>query len=391
MTRSTSPSSGAAPDPGSPSAPPPARRDLRSALAPGAIGVLLVLAAAVLFATLPGKLSEVHDFRAARPCVEAAVPENGDCLATWPAAAVAKESRREKRSDTRLVTVDPGDGPPVELELRGAGPVFGALESGDRVTVHSWRGTVWALSLGELRQDVVGKPGPGAAARFAVALALLITGAVLVRAAFRWSLRHTRDPAVHAWQTWVPFTATAAAVGLAVTAALTVDGVLPVLLITAAGCAVAGTASALLTRALGRRATDVVTLEPRVLTAERVVRATVAGKVPYSIEGNDHLALAPGPVPGGRGRLATTPDAYGKVVLRPLPETLVPVRLRSVHLTDPHYGRRSSEVVLECRDGEAAVLILAERPAMRWILGALPLPPPTPDPAATRPASAPDA
>ncbi|MFH8880361.1 hypothetical protein [Streptomyces californicus] len=72
-------------------------------------------------------------------------------------------------------------------------------------------------------------------------------------------------------------------------------------------------------------------------------------------------------------------------MLRPLPETLVPVRLRSVHLTDPHYGRRSSEVVLECRDGEAAVLILAERPAMRWILGALPLPPHTPDPSAARP------
>ncbi|CAM5699838.1 hypothetical protein SCALM49S_09861 [Streptomyces californicus] len=60
--------------------------------------MLLVLAAAVLFATLPGKLSEVHDFRSARPCAEVAVPENGDCLATWPAVAVAKESRREKRS-----------------------------------------------------------------------------------------------------------------------------------------------------------------------------------------------------------------------------------------------------------------------------------------------------
>ncbi|MFH8880360.1 hypothetical protein [Streptomyces californicus] len=280
MTRSSSSSSSSAPAPGSPSGPPPARRDLRSALVPGAIGALLVPAAAVLFATLPGKLSEVHDFRAARPCEEAAVPENGGCLATRSAVVVAKESRREKKSDTRLVTLDPDEGPPAEVEMRGAGPVFGELEPGDRVTVHSWRGTDWALSLGELRQDLMGKPGPGAAARFAVALALLITGAALVRAAFRWSLRHTRDPAVHAWQTWVPFTATAAAVAAAVTAALTVDRVLPVLLITAAGCAVAGTASALLTRALGRRATDVVTLEPRVLTAERVVRATVAGEVP---------------------------------------------------------------------------------------------------------------
>ncbi|WP_143669390.1 hypothetical protein [Streptomyces sp. wa1063] len=123
-----------------------------------------------------------------------------------------------------------------------------------------------------------------------------------------------------------------------------------------------------------RRATDVVTLEPKTRTAGRVVRATVAGEVPYSVEGYDYLTLAPGPVPGGRGRLATTPDAYGKVVLRPLPDTLVPVRLRGKHVTDPHYGSRSSEVVLECRDGETPVLIVAERHAMRWILGALPLP-----------------
>ncbi|MFF0194814.1 hypothetical protein ACFYT5_18005 [Streptomyces anulatus] len=367
MTRACTPDPSAAP-------PPPARRDMRSAIAPGALGAVLILAAAVLFVTLPGKLAEAHDFRAARSCEDVAAPENGDCLATWPAAVVAKESRREKKSDTRLVTVDPGDGPPFEVELRGAGPVFDELEPGDRVTVHSWRGTVWALGLGELRQDVRGKPGPGAAARLAVALALLVVGAAFVRGAFWWSLRHTRDPAVHAWQSWVPFAATSAAVGVAITSALTVDDVPLVLLITAAGCAVAWSASALLTRLLGRRATDVVTLEPKTLTAGRVVRAVVAGEVPYSAEGYDYLTLAPGPVPGGRGRLATTPDAYGKVVLRPLPDTLVPVRLRGKHVTDPHYGSRSSEVVLECRDGETAVLIIAERHAMRWILGALPLP-----------------
>ncbi|CAM5699816.1 hypothetical protein SCALM49S_09860 [Streptomyces californicus] len=134
-----------------------------------------------------------------------------------------------------------------------------------------------------------------------------------------------------------------------------------------------------------------VTLEPRVLTAERVVRATVEGEVPYSIEGNDHLALAPGPVPGGRGRLATTPDAYGKVVLRPLPETLVPVRLRSVHLTDPHYGRRSSEVVLECRDGKVAVLILAERQRDALDPGRAAAPAAHARPGGHAPASAPDA
>ncbi|MFC8702736.1 hypothetical protein ACFUIV_11265 [Streptomyces anulatus] len=367
MTRACTPDPTAAP-------PPPARRDMRSAIAPGALGAVLILAAAALFVTLPGKLAEAHDFRAARSCEDVAAPENGDCLATWPAAVVAKESRREKKSDTRLVTVDPGDGPPFEVELRGAGPVFGELEPGDRVTVHSWRGTVWALGLGELRQDVRGKPGPGAAARLAVVLALLVVGAAFVRGAFWWSLRHTRDPAVHAWQSWVPFAATSAAVGVAITSALTVDDVPLVLLITAAGCAVAWSASALLTRLLGRRATDVVTLEPKTLTAGRVVRAVVAGEVPYSVEGYDYLTLAPGPVPGGRGRLATTPDAYGKVVLRPLPDTLVPVRLRGKHVTDPHYGSRSSEVVLECRDGETAVLIVAERHAMRWILGALPLP-----------------
>ncbi|MFD5643692.1 hypothetical protein ACFWIP_18395, partial [Streptomyces anulatus] len=130
MTRACTPDSSAAP-------PPPARRDMRSAIAPGALGAVLILAAAVLFVTLPGKLAEAHDFRAARSCEDVAAPENGDCLATWPAAVVAKESRREKKSDTRLVTVDPGEGPPVEVVRRGAGPGFGEVVPRARRTGHS--------------------------------------------------------------------------------------------------------------------------------------------------------------------------------------------------------------------------------------------------------------
>ncbi|NEE14648.1 hypothetical protein G3M58_50295, partial [Streptomyces sp. SID7499] len=54
MTRADTSDPSAAP-------PPPARRDLRSAIAPGAVGAVLVLAAAVLLVTLPGKLAEAHD------------------------------------------------------------------------------------------------------------------------------------------------------------------------------------------------------------------------------------------------------------------------------------------------------------------------------------------
>lgn len=354
----------------------------RDALLPGVIGVALAVTALILAAGLPGKLAEVGEFRAALPCAGAVGPAtgHGDCLSERPATVLAKERRGKSKSVVRLVKVDPGAGAsPFQVKMQGPGPVFDEVGRGDRVVLHSWRSTVWAVGLGDLRQDAHGKPGPVAFGHLGVALALAILGAALLLAALRRVLRRPRDPVVRAWRAAVPCVAALVPAVVAITASAVADDAPLVLLVSAAGCAVSGAAAALLTKLLGRRATDDVVLEPTALTGRQVVRATVVGDVPYSVEGYDHLALDPPPAPGARARLAPATDPYGKAALDPLPDTLVPVRLRRKHVADPrHPGRWSdvvlrwySEVVLECRDGAARVLVVAERHDMRRILGAL--------------------
>ncbi|MFE7456261.1 hypothetical protein [Streptomyces sp. NPDC057554] len=361
------------------------RWEARDALLPGATGIVLVVIALFLAAGLPGKFAEVREFRAALPCAGAVGPAagHGDCLSERPATVLAKERRKQSKSEIWLVKVDPGAGAsPVQVRMQGPGPVFDEVERGDRVVLHSWRSTVWAVGLGDLRQDAHGKPGDIAFAQLGVTLALAILGAALLLAALRRALRRPRDPVVRAWRAAVPCVAALVAAGVAITASVVADDAPLVLLVSAAGCAVSGAAAALLTWLLGRRATDDVVLEPTALTGRQVVRATVVGDVPYSVEGYDHLVLDPPLEPGGRARLAPAPDAYGKAVLDPLPDTLVPLRLRRKHVADPRPGRWwsdvvlrwYSEVVLECRDGEVPVLVVAERHDMRRILGALPPP-----------------
>ncbi|MFJ7325541.1 hypothetical protein ACIQVN_04715 [Streptomyces cyaneofuscatus] len=245
MNRSPSPSS-------SPFSSPSGRPSLMGVTFAALVGSVLVLVAAVLFALLPGSLSEARDFRAARPCAEigGSAVENGDCLSEWPATVVSTETGRKKKSVTYWITLDPGtEEQPFRIRMRGDGPVWEKLAPGDEVTVSSWRDVVWAVGLGEQRQDTTTKPGYAPTVQLAVGLALLIVGAVFLRGAgWLHRLRATRAPAVRAAQVVVPMAATLVAVGVAVTAAVATDRLWLVLLVTAAGCAAAWTASVLLVR-----------------------------------------------------------------------------------------------------------------------------------------------
>ncbi|MFC8729211.1 hypothetical protein [Streptomyces bacillaris] len=234
------------------SSPPPGDPGLKGVVFAAVIGSVMVLAAAVLFALLPGALSEARDFRAARPCTEigGSAVENGDCLSEWPATVVSTSTGRSNKAVTNWVTLDgEAEEPPFGVRMRGHGPVWEKLKPGDRVTVFSWRSAVWAVGLGELRQDTVEEPGRHATVRLAVALALLIVGAVFLRGAgWLHRRRATRAPAVRAAQVVVPMVATFLAAAVAVVAAASTDTLWLVLLISAAGCAVAWTGAALLLR-----------------------------------------------------------------------------------------------------------------------------------------------
>ncbi|MFE9457165.1 hypothetical protein [Streptomyces californicus] len=237
---------------------PPASAGLKGIVIPAVVGSVMVLAAAVLFALLPGELSEARDFQAARPCEEigGSAAENGDCLATWPATVLTTEARARGEGVAHWATLDQGDEdlPPFRVRPRGEGPVWERLAPGDRVTVATWRAaTVW-VEAGNERQDATERPGLGPVVRPAVGLALLIVGGALLRAS-GWAHRRraVRAPAVRARQITVPMAATAVAVGIAVTAAIMIANVLLALLVAAAGWAVAWAASARLLRPPGVR------------------------------------------------------------------------------------------------------------------------------------------
>ncbi|WP_065487679.1 hypothetical protein [Streptomyces sp. PTY087I2] len=233
----------------------PGLPSLKGVIFASVVGSVLVLAAAVLFALLPGALSEARDFRAARPCSEASAPEKGDCLAEWPATVVSTETGRSNKTVTNWVTLDgEAEEPPFRVRMRGRGPVWEKLTPGDRVTVLSWRDVVWAVQAGELRQDTIDEPGRHATVRLAVGLALLIVGTVFLRGAGwlhrRRAIRATDTPTA---QVVVVMVATLLASGIAVTAAVATDALWLVLLVGAAGCATVWTATALLLRGFARR------------------------------------------------------------------------------------------------------------------------------------------
>ncbi|MDX3377112.1 hypothetical protein PV390_22210 [Streptomyces sp. ME02-6991-2A] len=241
------------------SSPPPERSGPMGVTLAAVVGSAMVLAAAVLFALLPGPLAEAREFRAARSCAEigGSAVENGDCLSEWPATVVSTETGRTRKAASNWVTLDPGAGePPFRLRMRGYGPVWEKLTPGDRVTVLTWRDKVWGLGAGELRQATTAKPGNTATAQLAVGLALLIFGAVFLRGAgWLHRRRAVRAPAARTAQVVVPMAAAFLAAGIAVTAAVATDRLWLVLVVTAAGCAAAWTASALLVRRLGGQRT----------------------------------------------------------------------------------------------------------------------------------------
>ncbi|MEU4921219.1 hypothetical protein AB0G29_17905 [Streptomyces parvus] len=258
MNRSSSPHPHPHPHPHRhPQPQPPGLPSLKGVVFASVVGSVLVLAAAVLFALLPGSLSEAADFRAARPCSEVAAAEKGDCLAEWPATVVSTETGRSNKAVTNWVTLDGGAAePPFRVRMQGDGPVWEKLAPGDRVTVLSWRDVVWAVEAGELRQDTTARPGRESTVQLAVGLTLLVVGTVFLRGAgWLHRRRATRATDTPTAQVVVVMAATLLASGVAATAATVTDTVWLVLLIAAAGCATVWTATALLLRGLARRRT----------------------------------------------------------------------------------------------------------------------------------------
>ncbi|MEI5103210.1 hypothetical protein RB200_37565 [Streptomyces sp. PmtG] len=100
------------------------------------------------------------------------------------------------------------------------------------------------------------------------------------------------------------------------------------------------------------------------------MRAAVLGDVPgrpYGIDGFDHLVVGDGPP-------AVTPDPDGRVARRPLPRSLTVRDVRAPRPDDcalSSGGTAYDTVLIECRDGDATVLVALARDDAPVVLGAL--------------------
>ncbi|GAB2871479.1 hypothetical protein [Streptomyces mayteni] len=333
-----------------------------------AFGLLLVLVAGWLFALVPGRLDARDAWEAAPAC--AAGEPAADCRAPVPATVVRTEDEaRGKGVRYWLVVTEAGADTERYVRMQGREPVYDAVRPGDEVTLTYWRGEIREVGFATGIQSAYASPFQGWQLPLGFGLMMLSFGLSVLWMA--WWIRYRYPRTTHAvpWQSTVVVGAVLLGT-VGVVASMASAGVPQALLVTAAAIPPVAGLTALLGWWWLRRARHAERVEHivAVLPGERmIVRATVQGDVSYSRPGFDFLVL-------GDGRPAATPDPAGRVALRALPEALTVLGVRPFRPGDHNawpnaYGWDG--VVIECRDGAAAVLIAARRRDAPSILGAL--------------------
>lgn len=343
-------------------------------LAPACVGLLCVLAGAVLFALVPGAVHDV-DAYAAAPACRAGQPRSASCTTAVPATVRATEDVSTGRGVRYWLTAAERDAAPGadavhRIHMIGSEPVYSAVRSGDEVTLVYWRGEIRTVRFGAATQET--KASPSEDWRFPVAFGLLLVpfGLVLLHAA--WWYRYRYPSATHMapmrFMVWFLTFTLVALVGF--TGGMVGSGIGNAFTVTACAVPPSFALAALCAWRLQRRATraaDTSDIVPVAVKGVRCVSASVHGDVPYSAAGFGNLVLGDGPP-------ATTPDLTGRVARRPLPATLTVHGVRGLRPGDPHAWYtmyKYDAAVIECRDGDRTVLIGAPRKEAGLILGAL--------------------
>ena len=332
------------------------------------LGLLLVLVAAGLVATVPRELAEKRTYVAAPACSEGTPSDT--CTTTVPAAVVEKETGF-RGNGRYLRIVEQGTNSVQRVRLVGQQQVYGSVHAADEVLLTYWRGKITAVKLGTAVQQTGESPTEGWRSPLGFGLLLLYLGLLLL-VLILWS--RYRSPSAQQPYSWSLGCLMMAGmlpgpVGLAVSR----DGsdIPEVLLATAAAIPVGAVVGGLVVGWLRWRAKsvqDTSEVTPVVPAETKFVPAIVLGEVPYSQNFFDRLIV-------GDGRPAATPDRKGRVVVRKtLPETLTVEHVRAFRPDDPaHWPEafKRNGVVIECRDGDHSVLIVARRRYAPLILGAL--------------------
>ncbi|SFA98763.1 hypothetical protein SAMN05216266_103109 [Amycolatopsis marina] len=344
----------------------------RQRLAVG-LGLLFVLIAAGLLATVPGELAEKRRYLAAPPCPESTSSDT--CTTLVPATVVGKRSLGGRLRTYALDIVEQDTNVVQRLRSVEYAPVYSSVSAGDEVVLTYWRGEIAAVTFGSAVQQTRDSPIRGWRAPLGFGLQSLFLGLPLLVIAV-WSRYHSPSPQQpYPWSVGCLAVATVFPGPIALLASREDSDIPEVLLATAVAVPVGAAVGALVTgwlrwraRWRAKRNENASDITPVLPTGTKFVPATVLGDVPYSQDFFDRLIV-------GEGRPAATPDRKGRVAVRKtLPETLTVQRVRAFRPDDPDHwslAYKYNGVVLECRDGDRTVHIITRRRDAPLILGAL--------------------
>ncbi|MEU7056293.1 hypothetical protein [Streptomyces sp. NPDC046197] len=343
-----------------------------SALLPAAIGLLLLLLSAVLFAVVPGALADKDAYAAAPACpARTAGTGSHSCTTTVPATVAGKDDEPHGKSvQYWLLARERGAHTVLRIRMTGDRPVYDAVRAGDGVTLTYWRGEIRAVGFGAANQKTYASPDDDWRLPTAIGLMALPLGLGFFSTGCWYRRSGSRPRRIAPWgiALWQVSGMLLSCVGFI--AGITADGVGQAFLITAAGIPPSVGLAGLYVwwiRRRVRRAADTSDIVPVLPTEKRRVRATVHGEVPYSVDGFNQLVV-------GDGRPLTTPDPTGRFAGRPLPETLKVRNARSLEPGDPavwYEAYKYDAIVIEAQDGDQPVLVVTTRRDAPLVLGAL--------------------
>lgn len=333
----------------------------------GCGGLLAVLLVALVW--LPGPWGDLRAYEAAPVCRAGRSVE--DCRTVTPATVSEVERLRRGSRGAYRLTLRLADGSARSVTLTG---LRGGLDAavGERAGVVAWRGSAVEVVRGPDRDTVTGSRL--LAWRPPVVFLLLLTPATIAALwTAGWLSRRQRRlgrrvTGREAMPVAVVLAAAALTIGCGLPIALSASGPQDALRAGAwllAGAAVVAAPFVLWTARRPPRERREVPVLARVPAQERVVQGFVRGDVPYSKEGFDRLVVGP-------GLLAATPDPSGRVARARVPALQV-VRVRESWPDEalPRGRGSAPSLVVECRDADREVLILARAEDVPEVLGAL--------------------
>ncbi|BDM74170.1 hypothetical protein HEK616_76570 (plasmid) [Streptomyces nigrescens] len=346
-----------------------AQRGWRFLLAVG-FGLVLLLLSAGLFATVPVELAKWDAYAAAPACP--AGSRSDTCTTTVPATVKGTEDEPSGKSVRYWLRVtERGTDTVRRVRMAGSEPVYDTVRAGDEVKLTYWRGEIRTVRFRAAAQETWESPDGNWRYPLGAGLFLLPFG-LMVWWLTWWHRHHSPSPTHRSLRQLTVGLVTGTVVSCAGSLGSMVGrDVREALLITAAAVLPAAGLGALCAwgqqRRINRAAASVSSIVPVPPTDKQCVRAAVLGDVPYRVDGFDHLVL-------GDGRPATTPDPDGRVARKTVPETLVVRHVRALRPDDPQAWKQRFKydaAVIECRDGDHAVLIALARRDAPLALGAL--------------------